>query len=367
MKIAVALIVAALSCLHSAVAADPKEKDIFKREIVLKESDVIWSFAFLPDGRIVYTLRTGQLKVFDPKSKKTVLLKGLPAVYVSGQAGLLDVLVDREFEKNHRIFWTFIQGSSDRSAPALASGTLEKDELKNAKVLRAAEAWAGKPMNWGSRVAQSPDGFLFWSIGDRDDRVHPLTLDSHLGKILRVDRDGKAAAGNPFAEKKGALPEIWSIGHRNPQGLFFDDATNTLWECEHGPRGGDEINRIEKGKNYGWPKVTYGREYSGPEIGVKEKKGTEQPVKYWVPSISPSAIVLYRGSEFPQWNESLFVASLSAQHLGRFDPKSQREERYFENENRVRDVRVDAQGALWYSTDEGHLYKLTAAKPAKSK
>jgi glucose/arabinose dehydrogenase len=295
-------------------------------------------------------------------------LKNVPPVVAGGQAGLLDVALDRDFANNRTIYFTY---NAERGGlVAVARAKLANDaELSDVTIIFREQSKGGAN-NHGSRIAQAPDGNLFVTLGDHfgpRDEAQNLALDN--GKIIRITPDGKIPPDNPFVGKAGARPEIWSYGHRNGQGLAFNPASGKLWEQEHGPQGGDEVNIIDKGKNYGWPVIGYGVDYGGAKIHESTSKpGMEQPVKYWVPSIAPSGMAFYTGGLFPAWKGNLFIGALKFQLLVRLEldgEKVVKEERLLTGLNeRIRDVRQGPDGALWLLTDNGNgrVLRVTPAK-----
>jgi aldose sugar dehydrogenase len=332
----------------------------FSFEHILERDEVIWGFDFLPDGRIILSERSGTMVVFDPKTKKAFEVKGVPKVNAVGQGGLLDVRVHPEFIKNSFIYFTFSEPKGTGEATtALARGVLKDQTFTDVKLLFSAHKQNDNDIHYGSRIEFDGKGHIFFSVGDRDNRDRAQDLSYHLGKMIRLNEDGTIPKDNPFVGKKDAKPEIWSLGHRSPQGLVMRPGTNELWEAEMGPRGGDEVNVVVAAKNYGWPVVTYGREYYGPKIGVPEKTGFQAPIAHWVPSISPSAMTFYTGDKFPQWKGNVFLATLSGEHLRRLvidGQKVVKEEKLMDKEGfRFRNVRTGPDGYLYYSTDEGKL------------
>ncbi|MEC9282929.1 MAG: PQQ-dependent sugar dehydrogenase [Bdellovibrionota bacterium] len=337
-----------------------------KLEKIKLSDGIIWAAAFLPDGKILFTERGAKLKVYDPTNKSTKEILGLPKVYVSGQGGLLDLIIDSNFKNNNKIYFTYSKETAeDLYTTAVYSAKFDGSKLIEGKDILIAKTDSGKSHHFGSRIRETKEGLLFVSVGDRGKRDEAQSLKNHHGKILRITKKGKPAPFNPFQKTKGALPEIYSYGHRNPQGMDYDASTNELWINEHGPRGGDEINKVEAGKNYGWPVITYGKEYWGPSIGDTHKKGMEQPIYYYVPSIATSGLVKYRGSKFKSWKGNFFSGALKAQHLNRvyFD---QRQKKYKDEkikitldlEQRVRSVIHSPEKEIAFTTDEGNLYYL---------
>ena len=340
----------------------------FEFSVITENLGKPWGIINLPDGRFLITEKSGYMNLVSADGKKTSKITGLPQVDASGQGGLLDVALDPDFQTNRVIFWSYSEPFGKGNLTSVAKGKLSQDETKieNPQVIfRATPDYKGT-LHYGSRLAFDKDGNLFVSTGERSDketRVYAIKPDNYLGKIIKITKDGKPAPGNPFIGKEGYKPEIYTYGHRNPQGLALDEK-GQLWETEFGPRGGDEINLIQAGKNYGWGDVTYGLEYSGDQIsgGTTQKEGTELPVYYWDPSISPSGITFYTGT-IDEWKNNLFIGNLSGQHIARIvikDKKVVGEERLLEKENqRFRDVLNGNDGNLYAITDSGKLYKIS--------
>jgi glucose/arabinose dehydrogenase len=332
-----------------------------------------WSVAFLPDGSILITEKPGTMRLLDKAGKLSDPLTGVPAVFSLGQVGLLDVALDPRFGANKRIFFTYCEpvGDSDSNI-AVARARLDQGGLALTDVNVIFRAKPALPRrrssNSGGRIAIARDGNLFVTIGDRSQSPPwdvAQKLDNDLGKIIRITPDGAPAPGNPFIGKPGALPEIWSYGHRSEQGLAINPATGELWETEHGPRGGDELNIPEAGKNYGWPVIVHGIDYPGDTIGegITEKAGLEQPLYYWDPVIAPSGFAFYEGNLFPQWKNSIFVGALRGMMVDRLSMSGKKvvaEEPLLVNQHsRIRDVRFGPEGAVYVLTDDGKLLKLT--------
>jgi glucose/arabinose dehydrogenase len=332
-------------------------------ETLLKREDVIWGFDFLDDGQVILTERSGRMLLFNPSTKKVQVLKGLPKIYNAGQAGLLDVRVHPDFKNTKQIYFSYSEpvGKSE-STTALGVATLQGSKLVNFKKLFTGHAANSNDIHYGSRIEFDDKGHLYVSMGDRDERNKAQNLGFHQGKVLRLNLDGSVPQDNPFISNKEAKAEIYSLGHRNPQGLTRHPETHELWEAEMGPRGGDEVNLIAAGKNYGWPVITYGKEYYGPRIGDTAKAGLEQPVTYWVPSISPSALAFYSGDKFPEWKNNLFLATLSGNHIHRVvlngTKIDSQEELLGKLEYRWRSVRTGPDGYLYLGTDEGRFGRL---------
>jgi len=274
-----------------------------------------WGLQFLPDGRMLVTEKPGRLRYVAMDGSLSAPITGVPAVYASGQAGLLDVALDPDFSANHRIYLSYLEARAGSNNIAVARGDLIGPALTNVTVIFHAVQTQGGGTNIGSRLVFARDGTLFVSVGDRfnpREKAQDLSVDS--GKIIRITTDGAAPADNPFVGQAGARPEIWSYGHRNPQGMAINPRTGVLWDVEHGARGGDEINIPGRGKNYGWPVITYGIDYSGFPIGagITAREGLEQPIYYWDPVIAPSGMMFYTGEKFPAWKSSVFVGGMGA-------------------------------------------------------
>lgn len=333
--------------------------------------DVIWGFDFLPDQSIVFTERGGKMKVFSFKGRQVIEVKGVPKVVVKGQGGLLDVRVHPEFAKNSWVYFTFSEATNSdggKYTTVLARAQLKKSELeyyelKNYQKLFAALPASSNTIHFGSRVEFDRKGHVFISVGDRNERPYVQRLSSHLGKIMRLMEDGSIPADNPFVKSADVLPEIWSYGHRSPQGLFYNTLSKELWMAEMGPMGGDEVNVVFSGRNYGWPVITFGKEYFGLPIGEgTSKAGMEQPVVYYVPSISPSGAAFYLGGAsagFSKWSGNIFLANLSGQHLRRLvldgHTVVHQEVLLAELGFRFRQVRQSPDDKLCFSTDQGLL------------
>ncbi len=332
-------------------------------EAVASGLDTPWGLAFLPGGAFLVTERDGALFHFDFAGRKTKV-SGVPEVYAWGQGGLMDVVAARDFPLTREIFLTYSKRYRRGGGTALAVAALSSDNLKleNLRVIFEMASPSRGGRHFGSRVVEAPDGTLFLTLGERGDRDAAQDLSLHHGKIVRIRRDGSTPPDNPLVGRAGARPEIWSRGHRNPQGAALD-ASGALWVVEHGARGGDEINRVRKGRNYGWPVISYGRHYSGAKIGVGvAKEGMEQPDFYWDPSVAPSGMAIYSGRLWPEWRGQFFVGSLKFDHISRLDPAGgfrEVERLAFPETGRVRDVREAPDGALWFLSEErGAVYRI---------
>ncbi|MGE0285390.1 MAG: PQQ-dependent sugar dehydrogenase [Bradyrhizobium sp.] len=330
-----------------------------------------WGLAFLPDGKLLVTERPGRMRIVSAEGQLSPPLKNLPEVWASGQGGLLDVITDRSFAQSRTIFFCYAERTSGGGRTAVARAKLNDGggRLDEVKVIFRQEGPLSSGNHYGCRIAQAADGNLFVTLGDHySHRDEAQNLANHLGKVIRIAGDGSAPSDNPFVGRDGAKPEIWSLGHRNEQGLAINPANGELWEIEHGPRGGDEANVIAKGRNYGWPVIGFGIDYSGAKIHEATRKDDmEQPAKYWVPSIAPSGATFYTGKLFPKWNGSLFVGALAGRMLVRLTVDGHAvtgEERLLQNlHERIRDVRQGPDGALWLLTDNsaGRILRVTPA------
>jgi glucose/arabinose dehydrogenase len=328
-----------------------------------------WGITQLPDGRFLITQKEGTMRIATNTGELSEPITGLPPVVNAGQGGLLGVTIDPQFESNRMVYWAFSEKTPEGNLTAIAKGKLAANEkhIENATVIyRATPAYNGT-LHYGGRILFDGKGNLFISTGERSDlqtRPQAQLLNSALGKVIRITTDGKPAAGNPFLNRNDARPELYSYGHRNVQSLAIHPATGDLWEAEFGPRGGDEVNRIEPGKNYGWATITYGLEYSGQKVGegITQHEGMEQPVYYWDPVVSPSGIAFYRGNAIPEWENNLFVGCLNIGHIDRLvikDNKIVGEERLLEDKHeRFRDL-ASSNGVLYAVTDGGNLYRIS--------
>lgn len=325
-----------------------------------------WGLAFLPDGRLLVTERAGRLRYVGTDGKKSAPLSGLPAIRVDGQGGLLDLVLDPDFTSNRRIYFSFNEPGADGSGTAVARAILGEESLQQVEVIFRQQPKVKSGHHFGGRLVFARDGQLFVTLGDRGGyRDNAQTLDTHIGKIIRIRPDGSVPADNPYVNTQGALDVIWSYGHRNIQGAALHPQTGLLWTHEHGPRGGDEINIARAGLNYGWPVITYGVEYTGGRIGPPGKEGMEQPLHYWVPSIAPSGMAFYTGTLIPAWQNHLLVGALKFQQLVRLelDGEQVRHEERIDIGRRVRDVKQGPDGAIYLLTDhpDGEILRLRPA------
>jgi len=325
-----------------------------------------WGMAFMPDGNVLVTERVGQLRIITPDGGVSAPVKGVPAVFVQEQGGLLDVALDPEFSRNRLIYLSYAEPEGSKASTAVARAELKDGALENLQVIFRQLPKTQGAVHFGSRLVFAPDGNLFITLGDRGDYMEDAQqLGNHLGKIIRIRADGSIPTDNPFVKNPQAKPEIWSYGHRSVQGAAIHPKTGELWIHEHGPKGGDEINIPQAGKNYGWPKANYGVHYSGAPIKNEHaEQGFEEPIYHWTPSIAPSGMVFYTGNQFPGWRGSLFVGALAGRHVLRLttdDKKILSEEQLLTQTVRFRDVEQGPDGALYLLTDEqnGKLLKLT--------
>jgi glucose/arabinose dehydrogenase len=356
---------AAIVSLSAAAALPALAQQTFDtQEVKLKAETIVdglnhpWGLDFLPDGAAVLTERSGRMRLLTD-GKLSEPLKGVPEVFAQGQGGLLDVLAARDFADTGTIFFTYSQPGEGGVGTAVARARLVREgkpRLTDVKVIFSMDNKAQTRLQFGSRLVQAPDGSLFVTVGDQGQQDRAQDPQDAAGSVLHINADGTIPDDNPKPE--GWLPQIWSIGHRNPEGAAWDPVTGALLTVEHGARGGDEVNRPEAGRNYGWPVISYGKNYDGSKIGEGTKKqGMEQPLHYWDPSIAPGGMAVYEGEMFPEWKGDLLVAALKFKLVSRLDRDEAgrigKEERLFEDAfGRIRDVNVAPDGSLWLLTDE---------------
>jgi len=353
------LLIAILAFAGAAAAAD------FQLQRVSQGLRIVWGMDFLDENTLIFTERSGRVGLLDVQSGKAKYLSGAAQVLAEGQGGMLDVARSPQFERDGWIYFTYSKSIDGLGATTLARARLEDNRLVQWQELLVTDSVTTTERHYGSRIAFDDRGYLYFGIGDRGKRPTSQDLGNHAGSILRLTLDATVPPDNPFVDRTGVKAEIWSYGHRNPQGLVWDNDNKRLWEIEHGPRGGDEINLIEKGKNYGWPVISYGKEYWGP-IAVGEgthRKGMEQPVKYYTPSIAPGSLLYYDGAAFPAWRGNLFAGALKLHHINRvvLDPQGRaiHEERLLEDlGERIRALRQSPQGWIYFSTDNGNIYAI---------
>lgn len=329
-----------------------------------------WAIIAFPGNRLLMTDRTGFMQILSADGAILKKITGFPKVVDENQGGLLDVALDPDFETNHMIYWSFAEPDKDSTNhTAVAKGMLdEKDSvIKKTTVIFRAFPSLKSTYHYGSRLLFDKEGYIFVTAGERsilEGRKQSQWLNSGLGKVFRITKDGKPAPGNPFIGQKDAMPEIYSYGHRNPQSLDIHPVTGELWEAEFGPMGGDELNLIKPGKNYGWPIITYGLEYSGKKIGdsIQVKEGMEQPVYYWDPVLSPGGMLFYTGDAIPEWKNNLFISGQSSTHIARLVIENNKvvgEERLlFDKRERIRDI-TQLNGMLYAVTDGGYIFRIS--------
>lgn len=335
----------------------------YRVEMLFKELDRPWGLAFLPDGQMLVTEKAGRLNLLNPADGSRAPVEGTPKVGDVGQGGLLDVVLHPDFKSNRFVYLSYAAAGKGGYTTHVGRGRLDGSALKNFEVLFVAVPFVSGGQHFGSRLAFDRKGHLYVTVGDRGQRDNAQDLGRYHGKLIRLTEAGKPPADNPFVNTSGALPGIWSYGHRNAQGLAFHPETGVLWLHEHGPRGGDELNLARAGRNYGWPLVTYGREYFGPRIGKEPPvPGIEAPVHHWTPSIAPSGMAFYRGKPFTRWQDDLFVGALAHRKLVRLRLDGERvvqeEDLLKELGWRIRDVRVGPDGFIYVLPDESGTHVL---------
>jgi glucose/arabinose dehydrogenase len=365
-----------LATAPAALAQDTQRLRTDKVEVIVetvaRNLQNPWGLAFLPDSRMLVTERPGRLRMVDPAGNLSEPIKGLPRIAARGQGGLLDVAIDPNFAQNRLVYLSFAEDRGEgKAGTSVAKARLSTDgtSLEDTQVIFRQEPSYTGNNHWGSRLVFDRSGHLFVTLGDRFDlRDQAQNPANHIGKIVRITTDGKAAPGNPVASGGNAQPEIWSLGHRNVQAAALHPTSGELWTVEHGARGGDEVNIPQKGKNYGWPVISYGVHYSGEKIGEGTRKpGLEQPAYYWDPSIAPSGMAFYTGDKFPAWRGSVLVGALASKLVSRLETDGRKvtgEERMLQNlGERIRDVRQGPDGLVYLLTDsrQGRILRM---KPA---
>lgn len=325
-----------------------------------------WGMVFLPDGRMLVTERAGEVLIFQDGKQLDEKIT-IPDVFVHGQGGLLDITLHPDFDDNGWIYLSYAKKGEGGGGTVIARTKMEGNKFGPFEELFAAQPLSESGVHFGSRIVFDGNGYMFFSSGERGTKENAQSLENHLGKILRLHDDGRVPNDNPFVDTKGAKPEIWSYGHRNPQGLVYDADAKTLWDAEHGPRGGDELNKVEKGKNYGWPVITYGINYDGTPITDKtSQEGMEQPVTYWVPSIAPCGMMQVKGDKYEGWKDNLLVGALALQHVARVELKDGKyvaQEKLLDKMARVRAVSESPDGFIYVATEgPGMLLKVIPVK-----
>jgi glucose/arabinose dehydrogenase len=338
-------------------------------EVLTSSLQSPWGIAVLPGGKFLVNEKAGRMRIVTSSGAIAEPISGLPTVNAAGQGGLLGICLDPDFTSTRMVYWSFSQPSPEGNVTAIAKGKLSADErsLEGVTVIyRATPGYSGTN-HYGGRILFDRNGNIMASTGERSDlvtRPQAQSLTSGLGKVVRITKDGQPAAGNPFIGQAEARPEIYSYGHRNPQGLAIHPITGAIYQGEHGPRGGDEINLLRAGGNFGWPTITYGIEYSGEKVGegIQQRAGLEQPLYYWDPVVSPSGMTFYSGNRIPEWQNNLFIGSLSGMHIVRLAIENDKvvgEERLLTAERqRFRDITQGTDGALYAITDGGRLYRI---------
>lgn len=356
--------------LAAGLCVGTAQAQIFQTELVDIRAETLaeglqypWGLDFLTDGTAIVTERGGTMRVFSG-GELSEPIEGVPEVAAVGQGGLLDVAAAPDFAESGMIYFSFSEPGEGGAGTAVARGKLVQDgeswRLDDVETIFTMNRKTSKGQHFGSRLVFHPDGTLFFTIGERGQGDRAQDPSDHAGSVLRINPDGSVPEDNPFVGQENAAPEIWSIGHRNPQGMVFDPVTNSIWVVEHGARGGDEVNHVEPGKNYGWPVISYGVHYSGQKIGVgTEAEGYEQPEYYWDPSIAPSGMAVYTGGMFPEWQGDFLIGALKFELVSRLergsDGKITGEEQFLEGSfGRIRDVNIAPDGSIWLLNDEAN-------------
>ncbi len=366
------LIFLALGCEDSATETslapdqtpnDPVRGTIFQSEKQRFGLDTLatglsnpWGLAFLPDDRVLVTERAGTIRIIQNRQLTADRIQNVPAVYQNGQGGLLDIQLHPDYATNGWIYFSYSKAGTGGGATALGRARLQGNTFTDVQELFVGQPFSTSGQHFGSRIAFDGRGYVYLSTGDRGNPSNAQSLTNHWGKVIRLHDDGRVPSDNPFVGTANARPEIWSYGHRNVQGMFFDAATQTLWAHEHGPRGGDEINRVERGRNYGWPTITFGINYDGtPITSETQRPGMEQPVRQWTPSIAPCGMTVVTSARYPQWRGNLLVGALALRHVARVELDANgryvREERLLNNFARFRYVAQSPDGYLHMATE----------------
>lgn len=334
-------------------------------EKVVDGLGVLWGMVFLSADKVLITERQGNVLLIDLKTRIINKIKNTPDVMAVRQGGMLDVALAPDYKTSGWIYFTYVREQRGKGVTVLARSQLESNQFINWQELLVTKSATDTGRHFGSRIAFDHKGHVFFGIGDRGHRPNGQDLTTHAGSIIRLNLDGSIPEDNPFVGHEHALAEIWSYGHRNPQGLFYDAVNDRLWSSEHGPRGGDEINLIRAGANYGWPVISYGKEYWGPvDVGeATHRKGMEQPVKVYVPSIAPGSLMFYNGDAFAKWKGNLFLGALKLQHINRVvideNAEAIKEERLLKSmQERIRALAQSPEGWIYFTTDSGKLYRL---------
>lgn len=344
---------------------EQSESDEFKIEGVAQGLGIVWGMAFISNSELLLTSKDGRIHLLDVQKSKIQAVSGGPDSWERGQGGLMDVAVVPNYQPGGWIYFTYAKKFLWEAATTLARAKLKNGQLTDLQDLLVTESKDSGGRHFGSRIAFDGQGHLFFTVGDRGERPWAQDLSNHAGTVLRLKIDGSVPGDNPFIGQENALPEIWSYGHRNPQGIAYDFNKKRLWTIEHGPRGGDEINLVRKGRNYGWPTISYGKEYALPmAVGeATSKAGMEQPVVAYIPSIAPSSLLLYSGAAFPQWQGNLFAGALKLQHINRIvlnDEGQAIEEIRLLGKfgERIRSLIQSPEGWIYFSTDSGGVFRI---------
>jgi aldose sugar dehydrogenase len=343
------------------------EKHKFRVDTITNDLQNPWGMTFLKDGRILITERAGEIRIVKDGKLLDEKVQGVPEVFAHGQGGLMEITTHPDYASNGWIYLAYSKKGEGGGGTVIARAKMEGNSLTELTELFSAQPFTDAGVHFGCRIVFDGKGYMYFSSGERGNKPNSQDLGNHLGKILRLHDDGRVPSDNPFVNKQGARPEIWSYGHRNPQGLIYDKATNTLWDVEHGPKGGDELNKVEKGRNYGWPEITYGIDYDGSIISeLKEKEGMEQPVRYWVPSIAPCGMTKVDSDKFPKWKNNFLIGALAHTHVARVelnDGKYVTEEKLLDKIGRVRHVAQSPDGYIYVVTESpGMMVRLVPAE-----
>jgi len=342
----------------------------FTLERVTDGLGIPWGMAFIADNQVLVTEREGRISLLDTASGKHSTLQGAQPVKADGQGGMLDVAVPPDFKRGDWIYFTFVRDKANQGVTVLARAKLAGNKLVDWQDLLETRSATNTTYHFGSRITFDETGHVYFGVGDRGVRPNSQDLTNHAGTIMRLKRNGSVPKDNPYVGQANVLDEIWSYGHRNPQGIAYDKVHQRLWVIEHGPRGGDEINLVVAGRNYGWPVISYGKEYWGPlQVGEgTAREGMEQPVKQYTPSIAPGSLILYSGKAFPAWRGNLFTGALVLRHLNRVTidkhAKAVDEERMLtEFKERIRALAESPQGWIYFSTDSGKIFRIKPTSP----
>ena len=378
MKMSYRLALALFTCIGAPLAATAEDivetaRHRFSAEIFVDGLEVPWGMAFLPDGRLLLSERAGHLRLVDRQGGLSAPLGGVPPVHAQGQGGLMDLALHPDFATNGWVYLSYSEALENEagdevSFTTVARGQLTETGLERLEIIYRAPLahYSRRTHHYGCRLVFDAAGYLYFPIGDRGERHEAQDTTTPNGKVHRLHDDGRIPADNPLVGQEGALASIWSYGHRNPQGLAFHPLDGTLWDAEHGPRGGDELNLIRPGRNYGWPTITYGINYSGTPITDKtHMEGMEQPALHWTPSIAVCGIDFYQGDRFPYWRHNLLVTALAQQHLRRVQIDGDRvihQELIYRAPSRVRDVETGPDGLIYLALeDPGRIVRLVPA------